>query len=144
MGTPVPSIVDNNCLYILLEGVVMGLIITDREPSITKDELWEASPCGWCLLREICYIHCDAKNDWLRIFHGFDTFQELREFFRIFPTGTTATTSVSYACASSTEIERNTDNDSCSRSEQMQGMSRKAKLFRSLRRRISKRIKRIL
>jgi len=63
----------------------MGLVMTDKQPSITMDELWEASPCNWCLLREICHIYCAAKVDWLRIFHGFDTFQELREFFRIFP-----------------------------------------------------------
>lgn len=115
-----------------------------KESSMTKEELWEASPCNWCLLKMNCCRYCNAKMDWLRIFHGQDTFRDLDDFFRCFPTSSSATVTISYACASSTEIERNIGDDSCSRSDQMQGVSRKGKLFRSLRRRISKRIKRIL
>lgn len=114
-----------------------------KESSMTTDELWEASPCNWCLLQNICFEYCDAKTDWLRIFHGQDTFQDLRDFFRIFPTSSSSTVTISGPCTSSTEIERNKD-DSVNSSGQMQGLSRKGKLFRSLRRRVSKGIKSLL
>lgn len=118
-------------------------MVSFGQPSISMDELWEASPCNWCLLKTNCCIYCNAKTDWLRIFYGQDTFKDLRELLRCFPTSSTATTTVSYACTSSTKIERNTD-DNGNSSGQMQGLSRKGKLFRSLRRRVSKGIKSLL
>ena len=114
-----------------------------KESSMTEEELWEASPCNWCLLKMNCCRYCNAKMDWLRIFYGQDTFRDLDEFFRLFPTSSSATVTVSYACVSSTEIERNKD-DNGNSSGQMQGLSRKGKLFRSLRRRVSKGIKSLL
>jgi len=113
------------------------------QPSISMDELWEASPCNWCLLKTNCCRYCNAKMDWLRIFHGQDTFKDLCELFRIFPTTSMSTTTISYGCKSSTKVERNTD-DNGNSSGQMQGLSRKGKLFRSLRRRVSKGIKSLL
>jgi len=71
-------------------------MVTLRDSSMTVDELYEASPCNWCLIREVCFEYCDAKMDWLRIFHGQDTFRELRELMAIFPTSTTSTTTMSY------------------------------------------------
>lgn len=113
------------------------------QPSISMNELWDASPCNWCLLKTNCCRYCNAKMDWLRIFHGQDTFKDLRELMRTFPTSTLSSTTISYACASSTKIERDVE-DGISSSEQMQGLSHKGKLFRRLRRRINKGIKSLL
>ena len=114
-----------------------------KKPSISMDELWDASPCNWCLLQSICFEYCTAKMDWLRIFHGQDTFKDLRELLRRFPTSTSARTTVSYGCAL-TNIERNMDDNGSISSDEMRGMSRKGNLLRSLRRRISQGFKRIL
>jgi len=121
----------------------MELAITHERPSISMDELWEASPCNWCLLAANCCIYCDAKTDWLRIFYGQDTYEDLREFFRIHPTTSLSTVTISYGSGSSTKIKRDIK-DGSSNSEQMRGLSRKGKLFRGLRRRINKGIKSLL
>ena len=117
-----------------------------KKPSISMDELFEASPCNWCLIKEICYEYCDAKMDWLRIFYGQGTFKELRELMRAFPTHTTSTTTVDYGRVINRKDSTNHGESKNSKwnESQLPWVHRKSKLFRTLQGKITTRIRKVL